>query len=104
MLVGDATLLGERAIGCQTLEREQLEHRGAATLALVEALSVGDAAFRAKCKSTVNAMIQTGITVLFVSHSPDGIRDFCTRAVYLKNGTIVGDGDVDSILELYKSK
>ena len=73
-------------------------------LVIDEALSVGDAAFRAKCKSTVNAMIQTGITVLFVSHSPDGIRDFCTRAVYLKNGTIVGDGDVDSILELYKRK
>ncbi len=73
-------------------------------LVIDEALSVGDAAFKAKCKSTIAAMIARGITVLFVSHSADGVRDFCNRAVYLKNGAVMYDGEIEKALELYSKK
>lgn len=71
-------------------------------LVIDEALSVGDAAFSAKCKHKVAEIIQNGATVLFVSHSTKAIQDFCTSAIYLKQGKIVASGTVEEIIKLYQ--
>lgn len=70
-------------------------------LVIDEALSVGDASFSAKCKNKVSEIIKQGATVLFVSHSTKAIQDFCTSAIYLKQGKIVASGTVDEIIKLY---
>ena len=50
-------------------------------------------------------MIASGITVLYVSHSADSLREICTRTIYLKDGAVVFDGAVEAGLEKYeKSK
>lgn len=72
-------------------------------LVVDEALSVGDAQFRKKCTDKVAELISQGTTVLFVSHSAKSIQDVCKRAIYLKKGKMVYDGDVNKALELYQN-
>lgn len=73
-------------------------------LVVDEALSVGDANFKKKCKNKIKDLIKSGTTVLFVSHNKDNVEEVCSRAIYLKSGTIVADGKVDDILKIYEEK
>lgn len=70
-------------------------------LVIDEALSVGDANFKKKCKNKIAELIKTGVTVIFVSHSIDSVKEVCNRAIYIKKGKIMFDGDVDVALEKY---
>lgn len=72
-------------------------------LVIDEALSVGDAKFKKKCKDKINETIKKGTTVLYVSHSKDGVREVCNRAIYLQKGTVIYDGDVETALEVYNN-
>ncbi len=69
-------------------------------LVIDEALSVGDAAFKKKCKDKIHEMIQEDITVLYVSHNRD-IQDFCDRCIYLQKGKVIFDGTMQETLERY---
>lgn len=70
-------------------------------LVIDEALSVGDASFKQKCHNKIKDLIASGVTVMFVSHSAAAVRDVCTRAIYLKKGKLVYDGDVDTAIKLH---
>ena len=72
-------------------------------LVIDEALSVGDSGFKRKCKNKVKELIRSGVTVLFVSHSMDMIRDTCSRAIYLKDGLVQFDGAVDDAFKIYSA-
>ncbi len=72
-------------------------------LVVDEALSVGDARFKRKCRKAINNLIAQGVTVLFVSHSADALKSTCNRAIYLKNGTVCVDGTVEEALEKYNA-
>ncbi len=69
-------------------------------LVIDEALSVGDATFKKKCKDKIHEMIQQDITVLYVSHNRD-IQDFCDRCIYLQKGKVIFDGTMKETLEKY---
>ncbi|MBQ7521947.1 MAG: ABC transporter ATP-binding protein [Clostridia bacterium] len=71
-------------------------------LVIDEALSVGDTSFKKKCKNRISEIIQQGKTVLYVSHTEDSVREMCTRAIYLRKGTVIYQGDVDEAFRLYK--
>jgi lipopolysaccharide transport system ATP-binding protein len=70
-------------------------------LLMDEVLAVGDAAFQRKCLGKMGAVAQQGRTVLFVSHNMAAIRDLCTRAIWIENGTVAADGDVDEVTRRY---
>jgi teichoic acid transport system ATP-binding protein len=72
-------------------------------LVIDEALSVGDAKFKDKCNRKIHELIDSGVTVLFVSHSVNMVKDTCNRAIYLKKGKIMYDGDVDTALEMHSN-
>lgn len=72
-------------------------------LVIDEALSVGDANFKKKCKNKINDIIKSGTTVLFVSHSIESVKEICPRAVYLKKGEVVYDGNVEEAAKIYKA-
>lgn len=72
-------------------------------LVIDEALSVGDANFKKKCKNKIKSIIDSGTTVLYVSHSKDGVKEICSRAVYLKKGEIIYDGSVSEATALYEA-
>ena len=73
-------------------------------LVVDEALSVGDARFKRKCKDAIGEIIKKGTTVLYVSHSPADVRKICTRAIYLVMGQVVFDGDVEEALTIYEQQ
>lgn len=70
-------------------------------LIIDEALSVGDEKFKKKCRERVQEMIRSGVTVLFVSHSAEAVKQFCSRAIFLKNGKIAASGNVDKVIDKY---
>ncbi|SDA21636.1 ABC-type polysaccharide/polyol phosphate transport system, ATPase component [Ruminococcus sp. YE71] len=70
-------------------------------LVIDEALSVGDARFKKKCRAAIKDLIRSGVTVLFVSHSTDALTTTCNRAIYLKGGKVEYDGTVLDALEMY---
>jgi homopolymeric O-antigen transport system ATP-binding protein len=70
-------------------------------LLMDEVLAVGDAAFQRKCLGKMGAVAQQGRTVLFVSHNMAAVRDLCTRAIWIENGRIAADGDVDNVIKQY---
>lgn len=55
-------------------------------LIIDEALSVGDIFFQQKCMRRMKSLRDQGATVIFVSHDLTLVRDFCGRALYLKQG------------------
>ena len=53
-------------------------------LILDEVLSVGDAKFRKKSENKIMSMFDSGVTVLFVSHSLDQVKRLCNKAMFLE--------------------
>lgn len=72
-------------------------------LVIDEALSVGDATFKKKCKNRIAEIIAQGKTVLYVSHSKDSVKETCTRAIYMKKGQVIFSGDVDEAYKVYEA-
>lgn len=70
-------------------------------LILDEVLSVGDAKFRKKSEAKLRGMIDTGITVLFVSHNTQQVRKICNKAIILQKGQIIESGNVDEVCDKY---
>lgn len=66
-----------------------------------EALAVGDVRFQNKCYARVREMQKNGVTVLLVTHAPDTVREFCTRAILLADGLIKFDGEPEAGVEAY---
>ncbi len=70
-------------------------------LLLDEILAVGDAAFQEKSKRKMKELINSGATIIFVSHSEEAIREICQRVLYLKEGRLVMDGPTDDVMNTY---
>ena len=66
-----------------------------------EALAVGDASFKRKCKDKIKDIIAAGTTVLYVSHNADSVKEICPRAIYLRKGSVIYDGDTADTLKVY---
>jgi lipopolysaccharide transport system ATP-binding protein len=59
-----------------------------------EVLAVGDQAFQEKCLTKMDSVSRAGRTVLFVSHQQGMLAKLCTRAIVLRSGQIIHEGDV----------
>jgi lipopolysaccharide transport system ATP-binding protein len=71
-------------------------------LVVDEVLAVGDAEFQKKAIGKMRDVSRgEGRTVLFVSHNMTSIKSLCGRGVILKNGMLVDDGDVDTVVTHY---
>ena len=71
-------------------------------LILDEVLSVGDAKFRKKSEKKVLSMFDSGVTVLFVSHSLAQVQRICNQAMILEKGKLIAYGDIDTISKQYE--
>jgi len=73
-------------------------------LLIDEVLAVGDAAFQKKCLGKMEDISQNnGRTLLFVSHNMAAIQSICQKAIVLKNGFVVHEGDIISGVNEYNS-
>lgn len=71
-------------------------------LVVDEVLAVGDADFQKKAIGKMQDVSKgEGRTVLFVSHNMTSIKALCKRGIILKNGMLVDDGDVDTVVTHY---
>ncbi|MGB3653519.1 MAG: ABC transporter ATP-binding protein, partial [Rivularia sp. (in: cyanobacteria)] len=66
-----------------------------------EALAVGDMFFQAKCMARMRQMMDSGITVLFVSHDIGSVKSLCRQCVFLENGQIKNIGKASQVVETY---
>ena len=70
-------------------------------LILDEILSVGDVRFQKKSGNKLKSLMNTGTTVLLVSHSVGTIRSMCNRVIWLDHGKIVMDGLTKDVCDAY---
>lgn len=71
-------------------------------LVVDEALSVGDELFQRKCFSRIEAIKQSGATILFVSHSGATVIELCDRAILLDRGEMLTQGEPKIIIGKYQ--
>ena len=69
-----------------------------------EVLGVGDYKFQQKCEARINEIVESGATVLFVSHSIEQVRKLCKHALWLEKGTQLMYGDVEEVCNAYMEK
>lgn len=71
-------------------------------LIIDEILGAGDAYFYGKCVERMRRLtVDKGATVLFVSHDLQSVLALCDRAIWLKQGRIVADGEPLKIVKDY---
>ena len=71
-------------------------------LILDEVLSVGDAKFKKKSEKKIMGMFDSGVTVLFVSHSIAQVKRLCNKAIILDHGKLIASGDIEDIAPIYE--
>ena len=67
-----------------------------------EVLAVGDASFQQKCLNRINAMLEKGTTIIFVSHNLYLVQAVCKKALYIDNGKIVSKGGIGDVIAAYE--
>lgn len=72
-------------------------------LMIDEALSTGDANFRAKSMAKMEEVREHAGTVFLVSHNAKTVGSFCDRAIWLEHGSVVEDGPVEEVLPRYEA-
>lgn len=70
-------------------------------LLIDEVLAVGDTAFQAKCIAKIREFQRRGVTIVFVSHELQQIREICTRAVVVADHRAAFVGDVAAAIAHY---
>jgi lipopolysaccharide transport system ATP-binding protein len=70
-------------------------------LLIDEVLSVGDEEFSAKCIAKIQEMKYRGVTLLFVTHQLDQVRNLCDRALWLDHGEPEAIGDPARVVDAY---
>ena len=70
-------------------------------LLIDEALSTGDATFKAKAHKRMESFLEGSGTVVLVSHGVKSIRENCERSIWLHEGEIIADGETGEVSRAY---
>jgi len=70
-------------------------------LLIDEVLAVGDEEFSAKCIAKIQEMKYRGVTLVFVTHQLDQVRNLCDRALWLDHGETAQIGDPVRVVDAY---
>lgn len=71
-------------------------------LVLDEVLAVGDEAFQRKCDTFFTEIKRDPTkTVILVTHSMDSVKKYCNKAILIKDGEIVVDGNKNDVADQY---
>ena len=70
-------------------------------LLIDEVLAVGDADFQRKCFDYFKSLKKSGVTVVFVSHDMNAVREYCDRAILINKSKLVDEGEPDHIAGAY---
>ena len=70
-------------------------------LLIDEVLAVGDISFQKKCFEKFNQLKQKGVTILFVSHNLEKVKDACNRTIWLDRGVCKAFDATDKVIKMY---
>jgi lipopolysaccharide transport system ATP-binding protein len=70
-------------------------------LILDEILAVGDMGFQQKCVARMKKLLDSGVTLLFVSHSPDAVKSLCQKGLFLADGRTQYWGSAEDAVNKY---
>lgn len=68
-----------------------------------EALAVGDRTFRGRATRRIEEMASEASCIVVVSHSLGEISRMCSRVIWMDQGSVVMDGDTETVLEAYQN-
>ena len=77
-------------------------HMETEVLIVDEVLAVGDREFQKKCLGKLDDVSHHGRTVLLVSHQMNQIRNLCTKALWLDEGTVRSIGKAADVIADYE--
>ncbi len=87
-------MISRLAFGIATIGKPDL-------LIVDEVLSVGDFRFQQKCEERIRTMLDSGTTLLFVSHSIDQVKSLCSKVVWLEHGNMRAFGPSEIYCDEY---
>jgi ABC-type polysaccharide/polyol phosphate transport system ATPase subunit len=73
-------------------------------LLLDELIGVGDMNFAAKARQRIENMMDRADILALASHDTSILKQYCNRAILLRQGSIVADGSVDNIAREYSNQ
>ena len=73
-------------------------------LIIDEVLAVGDFKFQEKSFARMKSIIDSGATVLFVSHSIQQVQQMCNKALWLEHGQVRMFGDAQEVCAAYSQE
>lgn len=74
---------------------------GADIMFLDEIFAVGDMKFQEKAIKVFESSWIEGKTVILVSHTMETIQKYCSRAAYMKNGSLIYFGETQKAIDMY---
>ncbi len=70
-------------------------------LLIDEILAVGDQHFQEKCFDKLFELKNSGKTIVIVSHNLEPVKQLCTRGVWIYEGNVRMDGNIDEVIDEY---
>lgn len=71
-------------------------------LLMDEVLAVGDVGFRMKCFAHLNRLVESGVSIILVTHAVGMLQRVATRSIVFGQGKIVHDGDLETGCTIYE--
>jgi lipopolysaccharide transport system ATP-binding protein len=69
-----------------------------------EVLGAGDAEFQDRAKARMREMLSRAGLLVMVSHGLPIVEELCTRAICMKQGMIIADGDPATVVSAYRAE
>lgn len=70
-------------------------------LLIDEILAVGDQRFQEKCFNKLTELKNSGKTIVIVSHNLDSIRKLCDRGIWIYEGKVKMDDEINKVIDEY---
>jgi ABC-2 type transport system ATP-binding protein len=67
-----------------------------------EVLAVGDSSFQQKCLERMREVLQSGATLILVTHDLAAVGAIANRGLWLNEGRIAAEGSIDDVLSQYR--
>lgn len=76
-------------------------HLSPKILLIDEILAVGDLAFQRKCYDKMEEFKESGVTMVFVSHSEEDVERLCDRVMWIENHRVKSLGPPAQVIQTY---
>ncbi len=77
-------------------------HMNPEILLVDEVLAVGDMAFQAKCSQKMRELLNSGATIVLVSHNLSLVQNLCKRTILLDKGKVLREGKPGEVIPYYQ--